>query len=282
MKAKTLTALLFAFLLLLPADAFPPAPHHLFYGTIRDEWGHPLTSSSATVIVETDSGVQITAPLIPDVHPGINYKITVPMDSGFTGDPHKPTALRHQVPFKIKVRIGTETLIPISMTGNFSTLGIPGGETRIDLTLGQDTDGDGLPDAWEQELIRLSNDPLVNSLNDITANGDLDGDGMSNADEYLVGTLAFDTGSGFSIEQFQVVDGKLSIQFLATRGRTYSIIGAVNLRQWQAVDFRLSEDAADATLRSSYHSAAVRLVQFEVPIATLASSGLKFFRLRLH
>ena len=157
-----------------------------------------------------------------------------------------------------------------------------GHETRIDLTLGQDTDNDGLPDAWERELIRLSADPLINSLNDITAEGDLDGDGMTNAREYLVGTLAFDTTSGFSIEQFQVVDGKLSIQFLATRGRTYSIQGAVNLKQWQSVDFRLAEDAVDATLRSRYHSSAVRLLQLEVPISTLASSGLKFFRLRLH
>ncbi|MBG89344.1 MAG: hypothetical protein CMO80_20945 [Verrucomicrobiales bacterium] len=285
MKKTFILAVALSAFLLKPSAlvvAFPPAPHHLFYGTIRDEWGHPLTFSSATVIFETDTGVQVTTPLTPDVHPGINYKITIPMDSGFIGDPHKPTAQRHQVPFKIKVQIGSETLIPISMSGNFSTLGSPGHETRIDLTLGQDTDNDGLPDAWERELIRLSADPLINSLNDITAEGDLDGDGMTNAREYLVGTLAFDTTSGFSIEQFQVVDGKLSIQFLATRGRTYSIQGAVNLKQWQSFDFRLAEDAVDATLRSRYHSSAVRLLQLEVPISTLASSGLKFFRLRLH
>ena len=47
------------------------------------------------------------------------------------------------------------------MRGDYSALGRPGESTRIDLTLGEDRDGDGLPDAWERTLITASGGKLT-------------------------------------------------------------------------------------------------------------------------
>jgi hypothetical protein len=39
------------------------------------------------------------------------------------------------------------------MKGDLSKLGEPGKRTHLDLTLGEDLDGDGIPDAWERALL---------------------------------------------------------------------------------------------------------------------------------
>src|SRR5688572_20369226 len=109
--------------LALSTSAFPPAPHHLIYGMVRDEMGDPISHTNAEIILETSSGVQITAPVIPGQQPGINYQLSVPMDAGATSDAYKPTALSPAVPFKIRVRIGQTLYLPIEMVGDFSQLG---------------------------------------------------------------------------------------------------------------------------------------------------------------
>ena len=84
---------------------------------------------------------------------GINYKIKVPMDSGATPELYQPFAMKVHMPYKIQVKIGFRTYLPIEMMGSLKTIGHPGGITRMDLTLGEDTDGDGMPDAWERALL---------------------------------------------------------------------------------------------------------------------------------
>ena len=41
--------------LLLPftSQTFPPAPHHVIYGLVRNEYGEPLSMSGAQIIFET-------------------------------------------------------------------------------------------------------------------------------------------------------------------------------------------------------------------------------------
>lgn len=48
-----------------------------------------------------------------------------------------------------------------------------------------DTDGDGLPDDWEQALIDADPNDDITSLADVTAEGDLDSDGLNNLGEYM-------------------------------------------------------------------------------------------------
>src|SRR5258708_3060808 len=181
-----------AALLLLPpaAPAFPPAPHHLIYGTVRDQYGTPLMTSQAQIILETPTGVQLTTTVVPGIGFDMNFQPEVPMDAGLTADPYEPEALLAGAPFKIYVVIGVTTNLPIQMTGNFSQLGQPGQQTRIDLTLGVDSNGDGIPDAWE--LVFLASIGSNLNLANLTPGLRLTPDGLTLWQEFLAGNYPFD------------------------------------------------------------------------------------------
>ena len=227
--------------------AFPPAPHHVVHGTIRDELGTPLAAGSATVLFEAASGVTLTTGIILGNEPGVNYSLVVPMDAGVTEDLYKATALKPTVPFSIRVRIGGVNYLPIQLQGRFAALGQPGRKTRLDLTLGADTDGDGLPDAWERALLAALGGNRT--LADIRGDGDDDGDGLSNLQEYLAGTYAFDKEDGFSLKIERLEAGKPVLKFLAIRGRSYQIQASTDLSTWTAVPFEVvGQTAAAATV----------------------------------
>lgn len=246
------------------AQAYPPAPHHTIYGMIRDEWGNPIPASSATVLLEAAPGTVIVSEMSPDVRVDANYRIHVPMDAGKTPDLYKPSALWPVVPYKIKVRIGDTVYLPMEMLTDFA-MGNPSEKTRLDLTLGEDLDHDGMPDAWERALIAAAGGEL--SLEDIQGGGDFDGDGIRNLDEYLAGTYAFDPEDGFSLKLRGLTNGNAVLEFLSIRGRTYSIEASSNLVDWEPVEFQVEDDddATDPPLRRSYRAADVRRVVIGVP-----------------
>jgi hypothetical protein len=268
------SAAFLAMLLCGSAEAFPPAPHHLLYGIVRDEMGHPLTLSGAEVILESATGT-IKAAIMPGLHPGVNYKLEISMDSAVTSDRYKTTALSSTLPFKLRVRIGKAVYLPIEMSGEFSKLGEPAQATRIDLTLGEDSDGDGLPDAWERALIAAA----AGKLADVRPGDDPDGDGQSNLSEYQAGTYAFDSQDGFSLKVVEVKAGAPTLEFMSIRGRTYTVFGSSDLREWAQVPFRLDGDSADAADRQSYHADDSRVLRAAVR-GSLEQPAMQFFRLR--
>ncbi len=250
-------------------QAYPPAPHHLFYGMVRDEFGSPISTPGAEVILETSAGVQIKTQVISGLEPGVNYRLAVPMDAGIASDLYKPTALRPTVPFRIKVKIGTVTYLPIEMSGNFAQMGQPARRTLLNLTLGEDTDGDGLPDAWER---------LINSdITKVNPTDDPDGDKLTNLQEYLAGTYALDAKEGFTLNIVRLNSGSPVLEFLAIRGRTYTLFGSVDLKTWTPLTFRLTTEAAAATPRQNYQATDVRPLQVEP--AAPDGSAPRFFRL---
>ena len=261
--------------LLLPGSihAFPPAPYHLFYGMVRDELGNPINAETGLVILESGSGVQVSSPIALGVEPGISYRLPVPMDAGVTSDAYRPTALRPLLPFKMRVRIGNSVFLPIEMAGDFSSLGDPGGRTRIDLTLGEDSDGDGLPDAWERALLAQ----LGGDLSDVNGGDDTDGDGLSNLDEYISGSYAFDKEDGFLLTAVPSPDGPPLLEFLAIKGRTYTLHGSANLDDWVQVPFQLAEDPA-GTGRENYQANDIRTVQVRA-LPPESNPGLRMFKL---
>lgn len=257
---------------LIPVFAYPPAPHHLFYGMVRDEFGSPI-AAGAEVILETLAGVQIKTTVIPNLEPGVNYRLAVPMDAGVTSDLYKPTALRPTVPFLIRVRIGTVNYLPIEMIGDMSRMGQPGQRTLLNLTLGEDTDGDGLPDAWE----RLINPDLTK----VCPGDDSDKDGLTNLQEYLTGTYAFDPKDGFTLKIARMNGSAPVLAFTAITGRTYTLLGAPDLKSgWTQLEFKESAAAAGATM-ASYAAANVRLMEIEHRQPTNAPA-IRFFKLMLH
>ena len=81
-----------------------------------------------------------------------------------------------------------------------------------------DSDGDGLPDAWEIQYFGAINDPRA------TPNADPDGDGFTNAQEYLSGTSPIDANSYLKMDSVGTAGSQTVIQFSAIAGKTYSVL----------------------------------------------------------
>lgn len=258
------------------ADAFPPAPPHTIYGLIRDEYGNPLADTKAKVYLETSSGVVIETTIVPGLDPGINYRLTVPMDSGITADAYKPTALKPTVPFKIKVKIGNVTYLPLEMTANYANLGQPAQSTRLDLTLGEDSDGDGLPDAWERMLLDMMGG---GTLADIRPEDDFDHDGLSNYAEYIAGTYAFDPTDGFTLNIVRGTNGAPLLEFLAIRSRTYTVYGSTDMKTWTPVLFKIPAEGGTPVTRNNYIATDVRTLQIEAVLPPV--SPPTFFKVKV-
>jgi hypothetical protein len=78
-----------------------------------------------------------------------------------------------------------------------------------------DSDGDGLPDAWE----------IANGLDPFASDADLDSDndGRTNLDEFAAGTDPQSAASLFIAESSTKVPGTILIRFMAEPNRTYSV-----------------------------------------------------------
>jgi hypothetical protein len=83
------------------------------------------------------------------------------------------------------------------------------------MNVSDDSDGDGLPDVWEQAHGTLVNVP--------DADEDPDGDGLTNRQEYLAGTHPNDFASALRLD-VRGTAGGLALEFPAVSNRTYSIL----------------------------------------------------------
>ena len=95
--------------------------------------------------------------------------------------------------------IGTDTITV--------TTSAPGG--------GLDTDGDGMPDAWE----------LAQGLSPFMADGavDSDGDGVTNYEEFLAGTDPLDRRSALKLVAARTTNDAVALMFSAMAGRKYAL-----------------------------------------------------------
>jgi len=91
----------------------------------------------------------------------------------------------------------------------------PGVTTTFNVTVLEDSDRDGIPNAIETGL-------GLDANNVADAAGDLDLDGMSNRAEYLAGTDPANSLSYLKIEQ-SVVPGTATVQFAGVSNHTYSV-----------------------------------------------------------
>ena len=264
------TLLLLLLLRAVPASAFPPAPHHLLYGMVRDEYGTPIDSAAAQVILMSASGQQLKTLINPGVQPGVNYKLEVPMDAGLTSDLYKPTAMEPTMPFRVMVVVGGRTNLPIELKGNFAQMGQPGKQSLMNLTLGEDTDGDGLPDARECQI-----NPDISKVNP----GDLHTNGLTTLQEYLAGIYPTSDTDGLKLTISGVQDGEPLMSFLAIQGRSYSVMGSTDFKTWTPVTFRIpAEDTATSADRAFYQATEVKAVELKAVTAG-ATPVPTFFKL---
>jgi len=260
------------------ADAFPPSPPHIIHGMVRDEAGSPLSIASAQVVLETTNGLSLSCQVQPGIQPGENYRLIVPMDAGVAADAYKPGALRATIPFRLKVKIGATTYLPIEMAGNTASLGQPAGSTLLNLTLGVDSDGDGLPDAWELALIQMLGGGRT--LQDINPNGDADGDGISNYNEYISGTYAFDPADGLKLSLVRRPGQGPVVQWFAIGGRTYTLRGTTNMVNWTQLSFRVPPGASDSVPVQEYYAVGEQITEAEVILPGDVPPAL-FFRIQV-
>ena len=192
------------------------------------------------------------------------------MDAGATADLYNPVAMRHAMPYKIRVKVGAKVYLPIEMVGDLGKLGQPGEETLLNLTLGEDTDGDGLPDAWERALLAQGQ-----GLGDINPNDDTDGDGMSHLAEYISGNYAFDKDDGLRLDIVERAQAGTVLEFTGIKGRTYTIKGSPDLKQWSDLSFEV--EGQDGELEN-IRAVKVRMYRVTIP-GDESGATTKFFKL---
>ena len=253
----------------LPGRAYPPAPHHLLYGLVRDEYGSPIQAAGAEVILVTAGGRELKTKII-QTDPGVNYRLEVPMDAGLTSDLYRPTAMQPTMPFQMKVVINKVVYLPIELKGKSAQIGEPGRRTRLDLTLGEDSDGDGLPDAWERMINR--------DIRKVNPQEDPDQDGMTNLQEYLAGTYALDASDGLALVIHGLHNGEPVMKFTAIRGHTYTLLGSTDFATWTPVRFRIPAEGANAAVRSSFLATQLTPIEVEAVTGGMASTPT-FFKL---
>ena len=240
------------------ACAFPPAPYHTIYGLVRDEFGNPLMTPGAVVTLTTTGGVNVSSTIVPNLEPGVNYRLQVPIDAGLSVPRYKPTALRPQAAIALSVVFGGATYYPMEISANFANLGQSAQMTRLNMTLGVDSDGDGLPDAWEWRMVEMG---YGVSLADIRPQDDSDGDRLSNMDEYLVGTYAFDAADTFRLESIGLQDGKSMFEFLVLPGRNYTVEWSTDMQNWSNAGLRVHEGGVPGALQASYSAKDVTMLR---------------------
>jgi len=260
------------------AHAFPPAPHHVIFGLVRDDFGTPLSSPQMLVILETPTGTQLATKIAAVSEPGVNYQLEVPMDSGIAPDPYEPAAMQIAAPFKMVVVVGTLTNLPIQMTGDFSRLGQPGQQTRIDLTLGTDVNGNGIPDAWELAYLAAIHSNLT--LAELTANSVLGPDGLTLLQEFLAGYYPFDPADSFRLQLIDANHGSPILQFTAITGRSYTVLGSPDMQSWTPLPFVIPAEGSNGPTHSYYTARDVRALQLQV-LQPASGPEMHYFRLVL-
>ncbi len=222
-------------------SAFPPAPGYTLYGIVRDQSGQVVRADKASVVLlkgTTEAGRATIGPLTDGDK---NYQLTMRIDQARPSTSlYDPRAVTAEGQFSLMVELGTQRYYPIEVKGSL-TAGKGGEAVRLDLTLGEDLDNDGLPDIWEQwQLYQAGKRPGADGkwpLHLLDKDGDFDGDGQSNYMEYLAGTFAGDASERFELKIKSKTTGDARFEFFAVTGKTYTLERSTDLKTWTTVPF---------------------------------------------
>ncbi len=234
--------------------------------------------ADGAVIILLKGGVEIgRTPIVSDLRLDQNYELAIRIDQALGGSPlYSSKAIASNGPYSLVVEMNGSLFYPIEVAGNL-TAGKGGERVRLDLNLGEDSDGDGLPDIWEQWMLYQAgyfpDEDGKWPLHLIDRNGDFDKDGLSNWLEYVAGTFAGDATEKFELAIKEKVPAMVRFEFFAITGKTYTIEHSTDMVTWSRVPFSVGVQAEGDTLFSATDVGV--LSAFAAP----TSSTKEFYRL---
>jgi hypothetical protein len=258
------------------ASAFPPAPYYTLYGMVRDQVGQTVTAEGAQVIL-LKGGVEVGRTPITSTRLDQSYELNLRIDQNRSGTTfYTEKAIAAQGLFSLVVEMNGEFFYPIEVSGNL-TAGKGGERVKLDLTLGEDKDKDGLPDTWEAwQLYQAGLYPDENGVWDLSLidkNGDFDKDGQSNLLEYIAGTFAGDATETFGLAIKEKLTDSVRFEFYGITGKVYTIESTLDMKTWTRVPFAVGAPGAG---NNAHQAGDVGIVSaFTAP----RSSTSEFYRL---
>ena len=258
------------------ASAFPPAPYYTLHGMVRDQVGQTVTAEGAEVIL-LKGGVEVGRTPITSSRIDQSYELNMRIDQNRSGTTfYTDKAIAAGGLFSLVVSMNGTLFYPIEVSGNL-TAGKGGERVKLDLTLGEDNDKDGLPDAWEAwQLYQAGLYPDENGKWDLSLldpNGDFDKDGQSNGLEYIAGTFAGDATETFGLTIKEKRAESVRFEFYGITGKVYTIESSLDMITWTRVPFAVG---APGTGSNGYQASDVGILSaFTTPRATHS----EFYRL---
>jgi hypothetical protein len=253
-----------------------PLPPFTVYGTVRGWNGRAFTGSDSASVIVKAKGVEVgRCTASASISPALNYRVQIPMASD-------SQAGRGELGAPIAFEVYYDGRMHAVSPGVTSpVVGEPAGALRCDLVVGDDEDGDGLPDEYEELLMYYYEMAgRGSSLADISPDDDFDGDGFTNLQEFRAGTIPVEAGDYLRITQFGPAgNGLLALSFLSAPGRSYTVprSGDARSNSWSEAEFRLSAgESSAATFLTSEQDAHVTL--YLLP----STNSAAFFRLEAH
>jgi hypothetical protein len=204
-----------------------PEPDLVMYGVVRDVSGEESVRVTAGELAWTfqPSGggpsIEVGAAL-QNINDQFSYILRVPCETGLTGIPSSPDALRLGSSYdRSQVTVaGVEAAfsqVSQQMLGLAAT--DRGRIERVDLMVSLGQSG-SLPEAWQQQYFgRVGIDPF----------DDPDEDGVNNLNEYRAGTHPLDPESLFQVNVTEAAEGGPRLEWQSAPGRAYTIQRSTDL-----------------------------------------------------
>lgn len=276
MKAVPLSTLLL-FLMVSLASGFPPAPYYTLHGMVRDQVGQTLAVDGAVIILLKGTDEIGRTPVVSNLQIDRNYELKIRIDANRPlTRTYNEAAIAASGLFSLVVEMNGSRFYPIEVSGNL-TAGKGGERVRLDLNLGVDSDGDGLPDTWEEwQLYQAGHFPDENGwdLSLIDRDGDFDKDGRSNGDEYVAGTFAGDRTDHFDMRIKEKAGAFVRFEFYAITGKTYTMERSTDGKTWTPASIATTPAGERV---AAYQAAAVAILPLYCD--PLPGAGTELYRL---
>ncbi|VGO22622.1 LVIVD repeat-containing protein [Pontiella sulfatireligans] len=138
-------------------------------------------------------------------------------------DPLTPVAVTNFGPLvrAMQLTLSGDTIYASADDGGTAFVQMPG--------ITNDSDEDGLDDAFEQTIIDFDAGDEFVDFDSVDPDDDFDGDGLSNLHEQLAGTSPVDPQSVFAISALEGEGSGFAVSWHSVAGRTYTIHKSTNL-----------------------------------------------------